>query len=107
MPTVLNERQARALLIVRDHGPIRAGEFAKMYFPDHPGWAKAIDAGYGNMRVGGGMAICAGGFLAKLVNKCLIEKEDGYFTITPDGRAAIRLWQQLEKRSKREARHGS
>lgn len=108
MKAITAER-ARALEIIKEKGPIKPAAFAMIYFKDHPGHNNEVDSGYGHKRKGGGMNICAGGFLAKIENACLLERvtsggEFVGFVLSPDGRRALRSFRKLDKFRKADAK---
>jgi len=62
----LTEPQKRALRILRDHGPLRPREFARLMWPDSPGWNRLHNCGPYGASYGTMMPMCGGAYLAKL-----------------------------------------
>lgn len=82
----------KGLQIVTDAGDdgIRPREFARLMWPDSPGWQRYAKAGYGAHR-GGGMYRTGGAFLARLHHAGLTRHTYNYqydtaHAITPAGR---------------------
>ena len=63
----------RALVILRDHGPLRPREFAELMWPDSEGWLRYAKCGPYGSHKGGGMYLAGGGFLGRLRVKGLVE----------------------------------
>ena len=61
----LSEPQKRALRILYEHGLLHPREFAKLMWPDSPGWRAMHRCGRG-ASPGTMMAMVGGGYLAKL-----------------------------------------
>lgn len=56
----------KALCILSNHGPLLAGDFARLMWPDSPKWNEAYKCGaYGSSR-GRGMLKSGGSFLGKM-----------------------------------------
>jgi len=66
---VLTEPQVKALTILQNHGPLRPREFARLMWPDSPGWQRHARCGPNGSHKGGGMYLAAGGYLGKLARK--------------------------------------
>ena len=68
----LTERQKKALVIIRDRGPIRPREFAMFMWPESDRWNNLVNCGKNGVHRGGGMYRAAGGYLGKLTKKKFI-----------------------------------
>lgn len=86
----LTPSRRRALEILRDHGPIRPREFARVMWPDSPGWNFPAKSGPRGTHRGGGMYLAAGGLLGKLRREGLSSRDTliGH-TLSPTGREAL------------------
>jgi hypothetical protein len=58
--------QVKCLTILRDQGPLRAGQFAERIWPNAPGWHRHMKCGQHGSAAGGGMRIAGGQLLGKL-----------------------------------------
>lgn len=63
---VLTEAQEKALLIVREHGPILPARFSELMWPDSPAHNRAHNVGSSGAARGVALWRSAGGFLGKL-----------------------------------------
>lgn len=96
MAKKLTDKQIKALIILRDHGPMRPEEFARRMWPDALGWKKHGKCGPYGATTGVGMRLGAGGYLGRLRKAGLAEyrwSADRYGTytgISPDGLDALR-----------------
>jgi len=61
--------QLKALHILKEHGPIRPREFARLMWPDSEGWRRSTKCGPNGSTRGGGMCLAGGGYLGKLYHK--------------------------------------
>lgn len=92
---MLTESQAKALNILKDHGPLSPRQFARLMWPDSPGWCRVSKCGpYGSTR-GGGMNLAGGGYLGKLHRKGWVEPSRaewplGQHCISAQGLEALR-----------------
>jgi len=90
--------RARALAIIREHGPITPRPFARKMWPDSPKWEAHTPCGPKGVSKGGGMNLAGGAFLGKLARDGLISRRlvrrswgtelTGY-TLTTAGRKAL------------------
>lgn len=81
----------KALTILRDHGPIKPREFARLMWPDSPAWKLPAKAGPKGTHKGGGMYTAAGGYLGRLHRAGLAEhaSDPTEYRISRAGRARI------------------
>lgn len=90
----MTDAQARALTILREHGPMMPREFAERMWPDSPGWERVHRCGYGATK-GRMMAMSGGAYLGKLHKRGLVRIVTkrwlpGFmWTISPKGLAAL------------------
>ena len=63
----------RALSILREHGPMTAGEFAREMWPDSPAWKRVYNCGPNGATRGRGLVKSGGSFLGKLAKQELVE----------------------------------
>lgn len=69
----MTEARRKALAILDNHGPVTAGQFARMMWPDSPGWSRPIGCGPKGSHKGRGMYLSAGCYLNKLKNDGLAD----------------------------------
>lgn len=79
----LTEPQMRALRILHEHGPLRPREFARLMWPDSPGWDRLHNCGPYGAAYGTMMPMCGGSYLAKL--KCRGWAEETWYRSWIDG----------------------
>jgi hypothetical protein len=80
----LTKSQHKALKIIKNHGPIRPREFAKLMWPDSDCWSNRTNCGPKGVTKGGGMNLAGGGYLGKLRKKDWVRKKE-YWPIWSDG----------------------
>ena len=61
----MSTKQVHALMILRDHGPLTPREFARLMWPDAPGWRASSNCGPNGAATGMGMPRAGGGYLGK------------------------------------------
>lgn len=91
---MLTRSQRRALIILRDHGPMMPRDFAEHMWPTSDGWHRYAKCGPKGVHQGGGMYRAAGAYLGKLCRLGLVEharnsRWNGYL-ISKEGRQALR-----------------
>ncbi len=99
-PGPLTPAQRRALVILRDHGPIRPREFARLMWPDSGGWTRSAKCGVKGAHRGGGMYGAAGAYLGKLWHLRLSRRNGihaGEHQLTDLGRAALEAAEAAER----------
>jgi hypothetical protein len=67
-------KKHKALIIVNSNPGITAREFAREFWPDHPGWNRVKNGGNGSVK-GKGMWMLGGSYLRKLQKAGLIRTE--------------------------------
>lgn len=90
---MLTEPQRRALLIIKEHGPIRPREFAKAMWPDAPGWKRACKCGPNGSTKGSGMITAGGAYLGRLRKMRLVRPSYDWkagYVLSTTGRKALR-----------------
>ncbi len=98
-PTPLTPSLQRALAILARHEPLLPNEFARLMWPDAPGWRHHTRCGRKGVTPGGGMVLAAAGYLGRLSKAGRIERQyargindrlcyAGY-RLTPARRAAL------------------
>lgn len=103
----LTAKQAQALRIVRKHGPVTPGVFARIMWPDSPSWTRVSNCGQNGARTGVGVEQAGGAFLSRLARKNLIRDHwdrdwrgrsirRGY-RLMPMGRGALKEYEQQKK----------
>ncbi len=102
----LTAKQAKALRIVREHGPILPGWFAHFMWPDSSSWTRTSNCGHNGARTGVGVEQAGGAFLSRLAKKDLVRDEwdrgwqgrsirKGY-SLLAAGRRALKEYEQQE-----------
>ncbi len=91
----LTPQQRKALKILQEHGPLTPRRFAKLMWPDSPGWDVMTNCGQYGVTRGGCMNLSAGAYLGKLRKKGLVQTpakphSQNVFTITPLGRQELK-----------------
>lgn len=67
----LSKKTVQALEILEAYPGLQPREFAKLMWPESPGWKRPSKCGNNGMHRGGGMYRAAGGFLGKLCKRGL------------------------------------
>lgn len=96
----LTKPQRKALEILRDHGPLRAGAFAAIMWPDSPGWSSVTKCGPNGSTSGGGMNLAGGAYLGKLRRKGLTNRFGDRLDrhrISPEGLEMLKKAEHLPK----------
>lgn len=98
-PTMITKQQYKALLVIRDHGPMTPREFAEKMWPESLGWNRSHKVGRGSSR-GAAMAATGGAYLGRLRKmgftryaRNSIGEWPKYYNLhalTPEGRGAIK-----------------
>ena len=95
----LTAKQAEALRLVREHGPIFPGRFAELMWPDSPSWHRHSKCGPYGATTGAGARKAGGSFLTRLARKDLIQnkwdrdRQTGY-SLLAAGRRALKEYEQ-------------
>ena len=74
-PTTLTPSLWRALTTLDRHEALLPNEFARLMWPDAPGWRHHTRCGRKGVTPGGGMVLAAGGYLGRLCKAGLIERQ--------------------------------
>jgi len=97
---ILTDAQVKALAIIRDHGPLRPREFARLMWPDSDGWRRHSRSGPNGSCKGGGMHLAGGAYLAKLNHLGLvyfhIRNRNGY-SLSTLGKVSLEESEKLSK----------
>ena len=70
----LTEPQKRALRILYEHGPLHPWKFARLMWPDSPGWNRIHKCGNYGASPGAMMPMVGGGYLGKLKKRGWVVK---------------------------------
>lgn len=97
MPEGIGPGTIKALRILKYHGPLRPGAFAKLMWPHSDGWNRGQTCGRraNALQRGAGMNRAGGSFLAKLAKRglawCRPESWGGGYIIEPAGSKLLEM----------------
>jgi len=74
-PTSITPTVRRALAILDRHEPLLPNQFARLMWPDAPGWRRHTRCGRKGVTPGGGMVLAAGGYLGRLCQAGLVTRK--------------------------------
>ena len=95
----ISAKTAKALQVIRDHKVTAPSQFARLLWPDAPGWKRSSTVGRNSngSAKGTGMRLGGGGYLAKLRKRGLIY---GYqnigipYYLSKEGKESLDEWEK-------------
>lgn len=84
----ITTKTLRALEVIRDHNITMPSQFARLLWPNAPGWKVAVRTGRGSSR-GRQMKSAGGVYLARLVKRDLIMETGRGYMLTKAGREVL------------------